>query len=138
MWDELRYRWKLRKYLTAFTLTKRVHASTTDFTRREGEPDLRRGQQKEIVLQENELAVFRSDWLVEQAYLWHVPIPDDENSWMHSRFVGKDYLTTEAAAKLRAAIWAERKSNWEFWQARVTLGLAIVGSVFGVLAFFKR
>ena len=138
MWDELRYRWRLRKYLKNHTLTKRVHAETKDYTRQEGEPDIRRTQEKERTIQENEIAVFRSNYLVEQAYLYHVPVPEDGSAWLHSRFVGQKYLTADAAMKLRSQIRAEQKANMEYWQTRVTLVLAIIGCIFGILAYFRK
>jgi hypothetical protein len=138
MWDELRYRWELRKYLKAYTLTKKVHSATKNYERVEGEADVKRGQQKEQVIQEQEIGIFRSNYLIEQAYLYHVPIPEDEASWLYARYLGKKFLAPQAAMKLRADINAEKKANWEFWQARVTLALAIIGSVFGVLAFFRK
>ena len=30
------------------------------------------------------------------------------------------------------------KADWDFWANRVTLSLALVGSIFGILAFFKK
>jgi hypothetical protein len=70
--------------------------------------------------------------------LYHVPIPQGEDVWMHARYMGKEYLTPEAAIKIRADIRAEQKANWDFWANRITLGLALIGSIFGVLAFFKK
>jgi hypothetical protein len=138
MLDELRYRWRLRKKLRDYTLTKKVHAATAREERQEGEPDFKRAQAKERMIQEQEIGVFRSDYLVEQAYLYHVPVPEDDESWLNARYMGTRFLTPEAAMKLRANIRAEQKANWEFWQGRVTLALAIIGSIFGVLAFFKK
>jgi hypothetical protein len=48
------------------------------------------------------------------------------------------YLTASAAQKLRADIRAEQKADWDYWANRVTLALALIGSIFGVLAFFKK
>jgi hypothetical protein len=138
MWDELRYRWRLRQYLKTRAVTNKVHAATVDSPREEGEPDIKRAQEKERILQEQEIAAFRSDYLIEQAYLYHVPVPPDEESWGRARYLGKEVLSPEAAMELRAKIRVEQKANWEFWQTRVTLALAIIGSVFGLLAFFKK
>jgi hypothetical protein len=52
--------------------------------------------------------------------------------------MGKEYLTPEAAIKIRADIRAEQKANWDYWANRITLGLALIGSIFGVLAFFTK
>jgi hypothetical protein len=67
-----------------------------------------------------------------------VPIPYDEESWEQTRYSKDRHLTAAAAQKLRADIRAEQKADWEYWQGRVTLGLALIGSIFGVLAFFKK
>ena len=137
MWDEFCYRWRLRKYLKGYTLTKRVHSLPIP-PRQEGEPDIRRAQQKEQIIQQQEIGVFRSKYLEEQAYLYHVPIPEDEGSWLYARHVGERFLTPEAATKLRADIRTEQKANWDFWTARITLALAIMGSIFGILAYFRK
>lgn len=84
------------------------------------------------------LTNFRSEYLVRQAYKYHVPLPEDEESWMQPRGTRKQYLTAAAAQKLRADIRAEQKADWEYWANRVTLALALIGRIFGVLAFFKK
>ena len=33
---------------------------------------------------------------------------------------------------------AEQKADWDYWANRITLALALIGSIFGVLAFFKK
>ena len=38
MFDELRYRWRLRKYLKDYFLTRRVHALPLETPQQEGEP----------------------------------------------------------------------------------------------------
>ena len=53
-------------------------------------------------------------------------------------FPDERYLTAAAAQKLRADIRAEQKADWDYWANRVTLALALIGSIFGVLAFFKK
>lgn len=100
-------------------------------------PDLVRAQERALMMHENEIDQFRSDWLVEQAYRYHVPLPTDESAWVNPRYSIKAYLTPEAATKVRSDIRAEQKANWEYWANRVTLGLAMIGSIFGVLAYFK-
>lgn len=138
MFDEIRYRWRLRRYLKNYVLTKRVHSVPIP-EENEGEPDIRRAQEKEQRIQEQEIGVFRSKYLVEQAYLHHVPIPEDDESWVTARYLGgAKFLTPEAAMKLRADIRVEHKANWDYWQNRVTLVLAVVGSVVAVLAYFRK
>jgi hypothetical protein len=138
MWDELRYRWALRKYLGNYAETSKAHEAVTDFSRDEGEPDVRRAMAKEQSLQRQEIGVLMTNHLVHRARLYYLPIPDDDGSWAYARYLGKKYLTQEAARKLHLDIRAEQKANWDFWQSRVTFGLALIGSVFGVLAFFKK
>lgn len=85
---------------------------------------------------------FRSKYLLEQAVKYHVPIPDKKEDWQTHRFAIDDdedrYLTPAAAQKLRADIRAEQKADWDYWANRVTLALALIGSIFGVLAFFRK
>jgi hypothetical protein len=54
------------------------------------------------------------------------------------RHAREPFLTAEAAQKLRADIRAEQKADWEYWANRVTLALALIGGIFGVMAFFKK
>lgn len=93
---------------------------------------------RELTWQEIEIARFRSRYLVEQAFKYHVPVPEDEDSWEQAGLTDERYLTPVAAQKLRADIRAEQKADWEYWANRVTLSLALIGSIFGVLAFFKK
>lgn len=67
-----------------------------------------------------------------------MPVPEDEKSWMQPRGAPERFLTTTAAHKLRADIRAEQKADWDYWAGRVTLALALIGSIFGVLAYFKK
>lgn len=138
MFDELRYRWALRKYLKDyFTIFRSIEAMPDDPEYSE-EPRYKYTAGKELNLQTREIDSFRSRYLVEQAYKYHVPVPFDEECWMQPRGSKERYLTAEAAQKLRADIRAEQKADWEYWQGRVTLTLALIGSIFGVLAFFKK
>ena len=92
---------------------------------------------KELGFQEIMIDGFRSEYLVKQAYKYHVPVPENEEAWFQPRY-GQCYLTAAAAQRLRADIRAEQKADWDYWAARVTLALALVGSIFGVAAFFKK
>jgi hypothetical protein len=138
MWEELRYRWALRKYLNGYTLTREAHASVKDFSRAEGEPDIKHAMEKEQTIQEHEIGVLRSKYLVRQAYLNDIQVPDDEASWLYSRYMGEKFLTPDAAATLRDKIRLVQKQEWDYWAARVTMALAIIGVMLGVLAYFKK
>jgi hypothetical protein len=138
MWEELRYRWALRKYLKDYALTRESHASVKDFSRAEGEPDMRRAMEKEQTVQEHEIGVLRSKYLVRQAYLNDIQVPDDEASWLYSRYMGEKFLSPDSAATLRDKIRLVQKQEWDYWAARVTMALAIIGVMLGVLAYFKK
>ena len=86
----MRYRWALRKYLKDYALTRESHASVKDFSRAEGEPDMRRAMEKKQTIQEHEIGVLRSKYLVRQAYLNDIQVPDDEASWLYSRYMGEE------------------------------------------------
>jgi hypothetical protein len=138
MWEELRYRLALRKYLKDYALTRESHASVKDFTHADGEPDIRRAMAKEQRIQEHEIGVLRSKYLVRQAYLNDIQVPDDEASWSYSRYMGEKFLTPDAAATLRDKIRQVQKQEWDYWASRVTMALAVVGVIFGMLAYFKK
>jgi len=42
------------------------------------------------------------------------------------------------AIKIDQEIRAEQKANWDLWQSHVMFGLALIGSIFGMLAFFEK
>jgi hypothetical protein len=109
MWEELQHRRAMRKYLKGYALTRETHASVKDFSREEGEPDIQRAMQKEQTIQEHEIGVLRSKYLVRQAYLNDVRVPDDESSWLYSRYMAERFLTPEAAEELRNKIRAVQK-----------------------------
>ncbi|MET3906944.1 hypothetical protein ABID59_001275 [Bradyrhizobium sp. S3.3.6] len=140
MLDELRYRWLLRKHLKErFALSEAYEEIPDDHEPTDDdEPRVKYMVGKELGIHERALDQFRSEYLVRQAYKFHVPLPEDAESWMQPRGTRKQYLTAAAAQKLRADIRAEQKADWEYWANRVTLALALTGSIFGVLAFFKK
>lgn len=141
MFDELRYRWALRKFLKAHNLVRRSYDQAPDEPDADGTnfPKFQAG--KALNLQARMLDKFRSDYLLEQAHRYHVPVTDREDDWNSfppDYSPEHRYLTAAAAQKLRADIRAEQKADWDYWANRVTLGLALIGSIFGVLAFFKK
>jgi hypothetical protein len=138
MWEELRYRWAIRRYLKGYAITRESHAAVEDFSRAESEPDIKRAMGKEQRIQEHEIGILKSRHLVRQAYLNDIPVPDDEASWLYSRYTGERFLSPEAAAILRDKTRASQKQEWDYWTGRVTLALVIIGAVFGVLAYFKK
>jgi hypothetical protein len=137
MFDELRYRWALRKYLKEHRALYRAYDELPDELD-DAEIRPRHAMSREIIYQTQGTDFFRSKYLTEQAYRYHVPIPEGEESWLQPRGAPEPYLTAAAAQKLRADIRAEQKADWDYWANRVTLALALIGSIFGVLAFFKK
>lgn len=138
MFDEIRYRWALRKYLNERQLMKRSYKDIAEKERSDDEPDYKFALGRDLGYLEAKIDEFRSRYLVEQAYLYHVPIPKEEDDWTESRHSIEPFLTDEAAQKLRAAIRSEQKANWDYLAGRITLAIAAVGCVFGVLAYFKK
>ncbi|WP_315825835.1 MULTISPECIES: hypothetical protein [unclassified Bradyrhizobium] len=140
MIEELRYRWELKKYLQQYKATSRAFEEMPedDPAKLGEEPRYKWATGRELQWQEFAIARFRSKWLIEQAHRYHVPVPKDEDSWEQGARTDETVLTAAAAQKLRADIRAEQKADWDYWASRVTLGLALIGSIFGVLAFFKR
>jgi hypothetical protein len=140
MFDELRYRWALRKFLKDHKLVSRAYDQIPNEPGPDGTNFPKYAAGKEVNYQSVVLDTFRSKYLLEQAVRYHVPVPTKEEDWQQHPFADdKDlYLTAEAAQKLRADIRAEQKADWDYWANRVTLALALIGSIFGVLAFFKK
>jgi hypothetical protein len=141
MFDELRYRWALRKFLKQYKLAHQSYKQVPDEPDSEGMNFPKYQAGKAVNFQTTMMDKFRSDYLVEQAHRYHVPIPDDEEAWFLHPYATADeerYLTAAAAQKLRADIRAEQKADWDYWANKVTLALALIGSIFGVLAFFKK
>ena len=140
MFDELRYRWALRNHLKQHKAMNQTFAEMPDDDpeKMAEEPRYKWTMGRELQYQEFIIAKFRSKYLVEQAFKFHVPVPQDEDSWEQGARTDETYLTPSAAQKLRADIRAEQKADWEYWANRVTLALALIGSIFGVLAFFKK
>lgn len=137
MFEEIKYRWELRKYLQA---QRELYRAYDELPEEDENADVspRRGRKNELIYQTQATDYFRSKHLIEKAYSYHMPIPKDEESWIQPRGAPERFLTTEAAQKLRADIRNERKAEWDYWANRVTFALALIGSIFGVLAFFKK
>jgi hypothetical protein len=139
MFDELRYRWALRKFLNdQKKIQRHFDEMPEDDPAKGDEPRYKYVLGRELTLQMIMIDGFRSRYLVEQAYRYHVPVTTDEDDWEQPRYASDRMLTAKAAQKLRADIRAEQKADWEYWAARVTLALALIGSIFGVMAFFKK
>jgi hypothetical protein len=139
MFDDLRFRWAVQKHFKDWRILSRTYADMPDDPESSGdEPRYKYTVGKQINIHSAELDEFRSKYLIEQAYKYHVPIPDDDESWELRRYTKERILTAAGAQKLRADIRTEQKADWEYWQGRVTLTLALIGSIFGVLAFFRK
>jgi hypothetical protein len=138
MFEEIKYRLTLRKYLRGFTQTLKSHESVKDCSREDGEPDIQRAMAKEQNIRLQEIGVLMTKRLVYKARLHCIPIPDDAESWFFAKYLGEKFLSPEAVRKLHLEIRAEEKANWDYWQSRVTFTLALIGSIFGMLAFFRK
>lgn len=140
MFEYIKYRWALRKALKEHVQYRRMFTEMPEDDP-ENHPDEPREKWvvgRELQWMEFSIASARSKYLIEQAYKYHVPLPEDEASWEQGTHTDEMYLTAAAAQKLRADIRAEQKADWDYWAARVTLALALIGSIFGVLAYFKK
>lgn len=138
MFDEFRYRWALRKFLKEYKLVRQSYDQIPNEPGSDGTNFPKYAAGKELNFQTVNTDAFRSKYLLELAHRYHVPIPSKEEDWEQPRFASEPYLAAAAAQKLRADIRAEQKADWDYWANRVTLALALIGSIFGVLAFFKK
>jgi len=88
---------------------------------------------------DSQIRALMTSRLVDRAQWYIVPVPDqkDKEYW-DSDTRNNWYLTPSGVAKIRSDIRTEQKARWDFWQSRLALSLAIIGSIFGVLAYFKK
>ena len=139
MFDELRYQWKLKRFLNERDKITKSYDYGPDYQPEPDGVDLRRAHERAWMMHEIEIDQFRSSYLVEQAYKYHVSVPvDDEGAWMNPRYSTERYLTPAAATKVRTEIWAEKKARWEYLQTRVSLTFSAVALVVAFLAYLKR
>jgi hypothetical protein len=140
MFDDIRYRWALQKYLKQHRVLYRAYDELPPDPGElsDGEPHPKLAMGREVNYSEQWISMFRSKYLVEQSFLYNVPLPESENDWIQPRGAPERFLTIAAAHKLHSDIRAVQKADWDYWANRVTLGLALVGSIFGVLAFLKK
>lgn len=137
MLHELKYRWQLRKYLKEQHALYRAYDAMPEEDE-DADDSPRRGMKWELIYQTQATDYFRSKHLIEKAYRYHMPIPQDEESWIQPRGAPEPFLSTVAAQKLRADIRNEQKAEWDYWANRLTLTLALIGSILGVFNFFMK
>jgi hypothetical protein len=92
----------------------------------------------ELTLIRDEMDFEVSNHLFSEAHRYLVPIPYGQDDWSESSQLGVRFLSRKGAKQVRDDIRAEKKASWDYWANRVTLGLALIGSIFGVLAYFKK
>jgi hypothetical protein len=88
---------------------------------------------------DSQIGALMTGQLVDRAQWYIVPVPDRQNTefWELDRSK-MQHLSAAGITKLRSEIRAEKKARWESWQSRLTLALALIGSIFGVLAYFTK
>jgi hypothetical protein len=145
MFSELTFQWKLRRMQAGRrTVMGRFQDSFADAVERKASAEeiekIKDKEYADLNEWDEEIQIITSAHLIEQAVRLQIPLPDRKNGgfWEVSRFLGHDILSKEGIAKLRTEVRAEQKASWEFWANRVTLALALIGSIFGVLAYFKK
>lgn len=140
MFDETIYQFKLRKLqrkrAATLKLFKRKYEELLEQNGdRNARDELRSREQFEVDEWDEDIDELTTQHLRSQARKLIVPMPDHDDK---SKMFGFHHLTPHGVKIVRADIRAEKKARWEFWQTRVTLGLALVGSIFGVLAYFRK
>lgn len=138
MFNKLRYRWALRKYLINTALFIALTTRPPDPEEWGDEPHVKHAMGREVTYSEQWISMFRSKYLVEQSFLYHVPIPDKDDDWIQPRGAPERFLTVAAAYKLRSDILAMQKAQWEFWQSKITLCFSAIALVVALLAYFKK
>lgn len=138
MFDELIYQTKLRRFQRKRAATVELYRKKWQVLRaekgdRDAREELRSREKFDLDEWDEEISQLTTEQLVASARNLIVPLPpyEDEKAWFVSKMFGYRLLTREGVKTVRADIRSERKAQWEFWQTRVTLVLAVIGSVFG-------
>ncbi|MGJ5048055.1 hypothetical protein ACQR09_13375 [Bradyrhizobium oligotrophicum] len=85
-----------------------------------------------------EINQLQTDYLLEQARKYLIPVPDAQgDEWIEVAF-GAWALPPETLADLRAQIRKERKERWEHWQMRLTLLIGFGGMLIGLISLLKK
>ena len=84
MFDELRYRWALRKFLKGHDVARRSYDQVPDERDQEGMNFPKYTAGKALNFQSFMLDTFRSRYLLDQAVRYHVPIPTKEEDWQRT------------------------------------------------------
>jgi hypothetical protein len=92
----------------------------------------------ELSLIRDEMDFDVSNYLFAEAHRYLVPIPNGDDDWSESSQLGVRFLSRKGAKQVRDDIRSEKKATWDYWTNRITLALALIGSIFGVLAYFKK
>ena len=101
----------------------------------------------ELSLEDDELQLLQSRWLIQQAHRYGIPIPafGDKEAWEETRNTARHVLTVEAMDALRGKIRKERNERWQFWELRAkVISLLLtgitgaVGTLIGLIAILYK
>jgi hypothetical protein len=145
MFGSVAYHVKLRKLQRGRSLADAksradMDSAMKDKTWREKRDEILHNRQWALEEWDDEIDQLTTDYLVSEARRLIVPLPDfkDEKFWVVSKMFGQRHLTYEGVAKVRADLRTEKRAVWDFWQTRIMLMLALIGGIFGVLAYFTK
>lgn len=152
MFAWLRYCWRLwginreeRRIRSAFSKLRKIAKAKAEL----GEESSTDWLAKEIIqisLTNDEREGIKTDYLVDRARRYGVPVPDrhDQALWFRNEALIIQYLRPQAFADLRSAIRRERNEVWQFWELRMkvlvilfTAATGAIGALIGLIAIWK-
>ena len=143
MFPAVQHRLKIWKYQRSFAKVNTSYAVDIAISRMNKRTSdeiekIKEQSHWELSLIRDEMDFDVSNYLMAEAHRHLVPIPNGEDDWTESSQLGVRFLSRKGAKQVRDDIRSEKKAMWDYWVNRVTLVLALIGSIFGVLAFFKK
>ncbi|MCP3392492.1 hypothetical protein NLM27_27485 [Bradyrhizobium sp. CCGB12] len=63
------------------------------------EPRYKYAMGKQLNIETVSIDAFRSSYLIEQGYIYHVPVPEDDASWEQPRYTSERILTAAVSVE---------------------------------------
>lgn len=145
MFDEWRYQLRLVKLQRGRAVTVQNFKELLEEMQREhrgkvAKRDVLERMEQETEEWDDEISQITTEYLLSQAHKYILPVPahEDAEFWYKSKMYGIYLLSPKGVSRLRTDVRAEQKATWDFWQSRIMTMLALIGGIFGVLAYFKQ
>jgi hypothetical protein len=152
MFRNLKYhiqlRWLQRKARRTHAFYRKLYRKAQKQNPPQGLDEISLEDRMETDLIDDDIAQLRSQYLIEQAEDYLIPVPEIErkgDAWEQSDISGRWRLTRKSAVRLLSAIRKEKTERFDYWQKRIglligllTLLLGILGTLIGLVSIWKK